>query len=329
VINSKASSSEFMRAVVFDGRLRFSQNFPIPEIPKDWARIRVQFAGICGTDMEILNGYQQFKGVLGHEFVGIVDQCGSPEWVGRRVVGQINVSCGSCRWCKEGLERHCARRQVLGIHALNGCMADYCILPVSNLLRVPSFLSKEQAVLIEPLSAACRILDQIQLAGGEHVVVLGDGPLGILCAWVLGTVVSRVTLVGRHPHKTAAANWRSIETVRGGLEALYGADVVVEATGSGSGLSEAMALCRPGGTIVLKSTVSAAETMDLSPLVINEQILLGSRCGNFEAALKLMKGYPDMPLRRLITASYPVEHAKEAFGRASGSDALKVALDLN
>ena len=329
MINNNALSSEFMRAVVFDGRLRFSQNFPIPEIPKDWARIRVQFSGICGTDMEILNGYQQFKGVLGHEFVGIVDQCGFPEWVGQRVVGQINVSCGSCRWCREGLERHCARRQVLGIHGLNGCMADYCILPVSNLLRVPSFFTKEQAVLMEPLSAACRILDQIQLAGGEHVVILGDGPLGILCAWVLGTVVPRVTLVGHYQHKLAVANWRSIKTVSGDLEALYGADVVVEATGSANGLSEAMALCRPGGTIVLKSTVSAAESMNLSPLVINEQILLGSRCGNFEAALKLMKRYPDMPLQRLITASYPVEQAKEAFGRASGSDALKVALHLN
>ncbi|MCP4579131.1 MAG: alcohol dehydrogenase catalytic domain-containing protein [Deltaproteobacteria bacterium] len=318
-----------MRAVVFDGRLRLKKNVPIPEIPEDWARIRVQFAGICGTDVEILKGYQQFKGVLGHEFVGVVDQCGSPEWVGRRVVGEINVSCGSCQWCKRGLKPHCARRQVLGIHGLNGCMADYCILPISNLVRVPSSLSKEQAVLIEPLSAACRIPEQIQLAGYEHVVVLGDGPLGILCAWVLGTVVSHVTLVGHHPHKTDAARWRSIKACNAVSESLYGADVVVEATGSGNGLSQAVALCRPRGTIVLKSTVSTAETMNLSPLVVSEQTLVGSRCGNFKAALKLLKRHPDMPLQKLITATYPIEHAKEAFARASGSDALKVALSLN
>ena len=318
-----------MRAVVFDDRLRFSQNVPIPEIPIDWARIRVQFAGICGTDVEILKGYQHFKGVLGHEFVGFVDQCGSPEWIGRRVAGEINVSCGSCEWCKRGLRSHCAHRQVLGIHGLNGCMADYCILPISNLVRVPSSLSKEQAVLIEPLSAACRILDQIQLAEHERVIVLGDGPLGILCAWVLSTVVSHVTLVGHHPHKTDTARWRNIKVVHGVSESLYGADVVVEATGSGNGLPKAMALCRPRGTIVLKSTVSTAETMNLSPLVVSEQTLVGSRCGNFEAALNLLNCHPDMPLRRLITAVYPIEHAKEAFDLASGSDALKVALSLD
>lgn len=329
MINNKGSSSEFMRAVVFDGRLRFLQNVPIPEIPKEWARIRVQFSGICGTDIGILNGYQQFKGVLGHEFVGVVDRCGSPEWVGALVVGEINVSCGSCKWCKRGLRRHCAHRQVLGIHDLNGCMADYCILPISNLVRVPSSLSKEQAVLIEPLSAACRILDQIQLAGHERVVILGDGPLGILCAWVLSTVVSHVTLVGHHPHKLDVANWRGIEASNGVSESLYGAHVVVEATGSGNGLSQAVALCRPRGTIILKSTVSTSEAMNLSPLVVSEQTIVGSRCGRFEAALKLLNGYPDMPLERLITAIYPIEHAKEAFESASGSDVLKVALSLN
>lgn len=329
MINNKGSSSEVMRAVVFDGRLRFSQNIPIPEIPKDWARIRVQFVGICGTDVEILNGYQQFQGVLGHEFVGVVDQCGSPEWIGCRVVGEINVSCGSCKWCKRGLGRHCARRQVLGIHGLNGCMADYCILPVSNLLRVPASLSKEQAVLIEPLAAACRILEQIPLAGHECVVVLGDGTLGILCAWVLSTVVSRVTLLGHHPHKLDAASWRGIEVSNGVSKSLSGADVVVEATGSGNGLSQAVALCRPRGTIILKSTVSMPESMNLSSLVVDEQTILGSRCGNFKTALELLNGHPDMPLERLITATYPIEHAKKAFDRTSGSDALKVALSLN
>ena len=318
-----------MRAVVFDGSLRFLQNVPIPDIPKGWALIRVQFAGICGTDVKILEGYQNYKGVLGHEFVGIVVQCGSPEWIGLQVVGEINVSCGRCKWCKKGLTGHCAQRQVMGIHRLNGCMADYCILPLSNLVKVPSSMLKEHAVLIEPLSAACRILDQIHLNGYERVVILGDGPLGILCAWVLSTVVSHVTLVGHHAHKIEAAKWRNLKAVLDCPKSLYGSDVVVEATGSGNGLSQAMALCRPRGTIILKSTVSKAEAINPSSMVINEQTLVGSRCGNFTAALKLLDCHPDLPLGRLITATYPIEHAKEAFERNAGSDALKVALSLS
>ena len=318
-----------MRAVVFNGRLQFSQDFPTPEVPKDWARIRVQSAGICGTDVEILDGYQQFKGILGHEFVGVVDQCGFSDWVGCRVVGEINVSCGSCEWCESGLKRHCAHRLVLGIHGLNGCMADYCMLPISNLVKVPSSLKNEQAVLIEPLSAACRILEQIQLSGCERVVILGDGPMGILCAWALSTVVSHVTLVGHHPHKLDAASWHGIKTCNGISEPLYHADVVVEATGSGHGISQAVALCRPQGTIILKSTVSMPESINLSPLVVGEKIIIGSRCGNFAAAIKLLNDHPSMPLHRLITATYSIEHAREAFARASGSDTLKVALSLN
>lgn len=318
-----------MRAVVFDGRVQFSQRYAIPEVPRDWARIRVHLAGICGTDMEILKGYQQFKGVLGHEFVGVVDQCDCADWLGQRVVGEINVSCGQCEWCKRGLKRHCARREVLGIRHLNGCMADYCVLPTSNLVIVPAAMTHEVALLIEPLSAACEILDQVQLAGTERAVVLGDGPLGILCAWVLSTVLSDVTLAGRHPYKMEKAKWRTIKMVQGAHRGLYGADIVVEATGSTKGLSEAMALCRPRGIIVLKSTVSTGERMNLSSVVVNEQTIVGSRCGAFEAGFKLLRTYPDMPLQRLITAFYPIEHASEAFDRAAGSDVLKIALNLN
>ncbi len=318
-----------MRAVVFDGRLRFSQHYPVPEVSKDWARIRVYLAGICGTDMEILKGYQQFKGVPGHEFVGVVDQCGRADWVGQRVVGEINVSCGQCEWCKRGLKRHCARRGVLGIRHLNGCMADYCVLPTSNLSIIPASMTYEMALLIEPLSAACEILDQVQLAGTERAVVLGDGPLGILCAWVLSTVLSDVTLAGHHPHKLEKAKWRTLKTVHGTHRDLYGADIVVEATGSSQGLSEAMALCRPRGIIVLKSTVTTGERMNLSSVVVNEQTIVGSRCGAFEAGFKLLRNFSDMPLQSLITASYPIEHAKDAFDRTSRPDVLKIALDLN
>ena len=318
-----------MRAVVFDGRLRFSERHAVPEIPMDWARIRVHHAGICGTDMEILKGYQAFSGILGHEFVGIVEQCDSPVWLGRRVLGEINVSCGQCEWCKRGLKGHCVRRKVLGIRGLDGCMADYCVLPVSNLYRVPVGMTDKLALLIEPLSAACEILDQVQLTGTERALILGDGPLGILCAWVLSTILSDVTLVGHHPAKMENAAWRAVKTVHGTHKNLYGADIVVEATGSTTGLSDAMVLCRPKGIIILKSTVSSAERMNLSPLVVNEQTLIGSRCGPFESGFKLLNAYPDMPLQRLISASYPIERVREAFNRASRPDALKVSLDLN
>jgi len=318
-----------MRAVLFDGNLSFREDIPVPEPPKGWARIRVLLAGICGTDKEILKGYQRFEGIPGHEFVGVVEQSDDEAWIGRRVVGEINVSCGWCRWCKRDLAEHCLHRKVLGINGLNGCMAEYCILPTSNLHRVPAVLSDEQAVLIEPLSAACRVPEQLQLKGTECVVVLGDGPLGILCAWVLRTVVSNVTLVGHHPRKMAAAKWHGIHTVQKSRENLYGADIVLEATGSANGLREAIEVCRPEGTIVLKSTVSTDEPMNLSPLVVNEQTLLGSRCGNFESAFQLLRRYPDLPLERLLTASYPIEQAKKAFDKVLNRDALKVTIHFN
>jgi len=318
-----------MRAVVFDGGLRFSKCIPIPEPPKAWARIRVLLAGVCGTDREILKGYQRFQGVMGHEFVGNVEQCDDESWVGQRVVGEINISCGNCEWCKKGLNGHCAHRQVLGINGLDGCMAEYCILPTANLHRVPADLSDKEAVLIEPLSAACRLLDQIQPTGTERVVVLGDGPLGILCTWVLSTAVSQVTLVGHHPHKLGVAEWHNINTVLGVQDHLYGADIVLEATGSANGLKDAIKICRPRGSIVLKSTVSRDEPMNLSPLVVNEQTLVGSRCGNFKSALQLLSRYPDMPLERLLTVSYPIENAIKALDTALNADALKVAIHFN
>lgn len=154
-----------MRAVVLDGDLRFVRDYPAPEVPPGWARVRVQMAGICGTDMELIEGYKEFKGVLGHEFVGVVDQCENAEWVDKRVVGEINAGCGHCEWCKKGMGRHCPERRVLGILDLDGCMADYCMLPIPNLQEVPSDLPDVRAVFTEPLSAACEVLEQVVLRG--------------------------------------------------------------------------------------------------------------------------------------------------------------------
>ena len=316
-----------MRAIVLDGQLRFMPNFPVPEIQPGWAIIRVKTAGICQTDLELINGYLGFSGVLGHEFVGIVESCEDIRWIGKRVAGEINAGCGQCSWCQKGRGRHCPSRITLGIDRLNGCMADYCVLPISNLIEIPVNISDDRAVLIEPLSAACEILEQLSLNGSQRIVVLGDGRLGILCAWVLSTVTSDITLIGHHPEKLALSLWNNIKIAHDG-NYCSGADVVVEATGSATGIADAMTLCRPRGIIVLKSTVAVSEAINLSPIVIHELTVMGSRCGQFRHGLSLMAKHPDMPLERLITNRFPIESATEAFVMAAQSSAIKILLDL-
>ena len=318
-----------MRAIVFDGGLQFVRDYPVPEAAPGWARIKILKAGICTTDIEITKGYKGFKGVLGHEFVGVVEQSINPDLTGKRVVGEINVGCGQCEQCLKGLERHCPHRKALGILDLDGCMADECLLPVFNLHVVPASLVDNRAVLIEPLSAAFEILEQIELEGSEQAVVLGDGPIGILCAWALATALSDVTLIGHHPEKLEKARWRNLKTSlqfpatrRGNV------DVVVEATGSATGLTDAMILCRPRGTIVLKSTGAFETKVDLSSLVVNEQRFVGSRCGRFEVALNMLASHPDMPLERLIFAEFPMEQALEAFEQAAQPNTLKIILNM-
>ncbi len=317
-----------MRAVVFDGKLRFVKDHPVPAVPPGWARIRVQKAGICKTDMEIIRGYKGFKGILGHEFIGVVEQCDDPNRIDKRVAGEINVACGSCEWCANGMGRHCPNRTVLGILNHNGCMADYCILPIGNLIEIPAALADDRAILVEPLSAACEILEQVELHGSEQVVVLGDGRLGILCAWVLLTALSDVTLVGHHPEKLDLAKWRQLKTVLSAADLHPGAHIVVDATGSGPGINEAMALSRPRGTIVLKTTVAFQGDVNLAPIVVNELTVLGSRCGQFRDGIRMLESYPDMPIERLITARYPIDQAVAAFEQATQSDALKVLLEM-
>jgi len=207
--------------------------------------------------------------------------------INKRVSGEINTGCGQCEWCANGLGRHCPNRRVLGILDLDGCMADYCMLPVNNLHKIPDSIPDNRAIFIEPLSAACEILEQVKFKGSERVIVLGEGRLGIL------------------------------------------SDIVVEATGSGEGIIEAMSLCRPRGTIVLKSTLASQGKLNLSPLVVNEQTLVGSRCGQFKDGFQMLESYPDMPLDQLITARYPIEQALKAFERAARPDALKVLLEVS
>jgi len=320
---------ETMAAAVFDGKLRYVQDYPVPVLKPGWARIKIKLASICKTDMEIMKGYMGFKGALGHEFVGVVEECADSQWIGKRVVGEINAACGHCDWCARDLGRHCPNRTTLGIVNHDGCMAEYCQLPVVNLLAVPEVIPDERAVLTEPLSAAREILEQLPVRGAERIIVLGDGRLGLFCAWVLSTVVDDVTVVGHHAEKLEVAKWRNIKTALSEKDIQPGADIVVEATGSEAGVVTAMSLCRPRGTIVLKSTVAISGDVNLAPIVINEQTILGSRCGRFADGLTIMRDFSDMPLDRLITARYPLDKVQEAFVRARQSDALKVLLDVN
>lgn len=324
------SHPKTMRAVVFNGELAFREDYPVPDLRPGWARIQIKKAGICQTDLEIMKGYMGFNGVLGHEFVGIVEACDDSSWIGKRVVGDINAACGRCDWCKAGLERHCPSRTTLGIDRLDGCMADFCVLPVRNLLEVPPEIPDDRAVFTEPLAAACEILEQLNVKYTYKVVVLGGGRLGILCAWVLITTGADITLLGHHPDKLEIAGWRKLkcECVTRLDKINDQAYLVVDATGSTQGLKDAMKICKPRGIIVLKSTVASKDAIDLTPLVINEIALIGSRCGRPSDALKIMQRCPDMPIERLISARYPIEQARSAFDEALYKKPLKIIIEL-
>ena len=316
-----------MPAVLFDGCLKLVNDYPVPAPPIDWALIRTLTAGICRTDLEILKGYMGFRGVLGHEFVGEVQTCDQPDWIGQRVTGETNTACGHCRMCRQGLARHCPARTVLGILNQDGCMAGYCQLPVANLHPIPPDMRTDRAAFIEPLSAACEILAQLNLTGTEKIAVLGDGRLGILCAWALATVSDDVALVGHHPEKLEIARWRNLKTTEA-IDAVTGADLVVEATGKPQGFMDAMAVCRPRGTIVLKSTLASQEDLNLAQVVINEITVVGSRCGLFKDGIAMLQRHRNMPVERLITARYPIDRALEAFNRARAPGTLKVLIEV-
>ncbi|MDH4320629.1 MAG: alcohol dehydrogenase catalytic domain-containing protein [Desulfobulbaceae bacterium] len=302
----------------------------MPEPAAGEALVRVLMAGICATDLEIIKGYQRFCGILGHEFVGRVEAVNGPgqELVGRRVVGEINIGCGECDFCGQGLVGHCRNRQVLGIHGRDGALADYLTLPVGNLHPVPAEISDEAAVFVEPLAAAFAVLEQVDLRNGDKVLVLGDGKLGLLIAQVLKTVTPEVTLVGHHPAKLALAQDCGIRTIMANeMTAAKQYDLVVEATGSALGLKDALQQVRPRGTVVLKSTVAEGAPLNLAPAVVDEITMVGSRCGSFPPALAaLAEG--KVAVVPLIDAVFPAEQALAALARAGSRGVLKVLVDF-
>jgi 2-desacetyl-2-hydroxyethyl bacteriochlorophyllide A dehydrogenase len=299
---------------------------PLPRVPKGFARIRLLAAGICSTDLELQRGYYGFSGIPGHEFVGEVVSAEDQRWLGKRVVGEINLACGKCEWCARGLGRHCPQRTVLGILNHPGAFREFLTLPLRNLHRVPDSIPSEAAVFIEPLAAACEILDQVKIPKGDEVAVLGDGKLGLLIAQVLQAHGARVHLFGRHTDKLRIAEKAGIatETVPAKLPE-RGYRWVVDATGSPEGLHSAVAMCEPRGTVIMKSTVHGMVTIDTAPVIVNEITLVGSRCGRFEPAIRLLRA-GKINVQDLISDQFPLDRAPEAFRHAARKGVLKVLL---
>lgn len=302
------------------------RDVPRPTCPEGFAVIRLLLGGICNTDLELHRGYYGFAGTPGHEFVGEVVECAERAWIGRRVVGEINLACGACPLCARGLGRHCPQRTVLGIVRHPGAFQEFFTLPVRNLHAVPDAVSTEAAVFVEPLAAACEILDQVSIPQGSPVAVLGDGKLGLLIAQVLQAHGCRVHQFGRHPAKLAISARAGVYTeVAGSNLPKAEFEWVVDATGSRQGLATAVAMTLPRGTIILKSTVHGEVAIDTAPVIVNELTLVGSRCGRFEPALELLRtGRID--IADLIAGTALLSEAPAAFTRAAEPGALKILL---
>lgn len=296
-------------------------------MPGEEALVRVVLSGICNTDLEIARGYAGFKGTIGHEFVGVVEESADAKLLGKRVVGEINAGCGKCELCKAGDPRHCPARTVLGIHGRDGAHADFLRLPLANLLPVPDKVLDEHAVFTEPLAAACGILERVNIKAADRVAVIGDGKLGLLCAQVIALTGASVLLIGKHAEKRRIAERRGIETTSPKLAAKRKREfeVVVEASGSPSGFTLAPSLLRPRGTLVLKSTFEGQAEFTQAPLVVDELSIVGSRCGRFQPALDLLKKEA-VELDALISEEYPLSRGVYAMERAAKKDVLKVFL---
>jgi alcohol dehydrogenase len=299
---------------------------PLPRRPDGFALIRLIRAGICSTDLELQRGYYGFNGTPGHEFVGEVIESDDSRWIGKRVAGEINLSCGTCEWCKRGLGRHCPRRTVLGIVKHPGAFREFLTLPEQNLHRVPAGISSEQAVFIEPLAAACEILDQVRISPGAVVAVLGDGKLGLLAGQVLKAHGAEVHQYGHHKEKIKIAAALGIDARLRKKAPAANYDWVVDATGSSGGLMQAVKMARPRGTVIMKSTIHGLVGIDSAPVIVNEITLVGSRCGRFEPAIKLLRS-GKVRVDSLISETLPLRQAPLAFRRAAQSGAMKVLLD--
>jgi threonine dehydrogenase-like Zn-dependent dehydrogenase len=313
-----------MRALWLEDRTLSVRDVPVPAAEGE-ALLKVRLSGICGTDLELVRGYYPYAGVIGHEFVGEVVSAPDPSWVGARVVGEINAWCGRCEACLNGRFTHCEDRTVLGIAGREGTHAEYTALPLSNLHRVPDGVSDEAAVFTEPLAAALEILEQVHLLPTDRVLLVGAGRLGQLIAQVVALTGAHLRVVARHDHQSATLHARGIATIAAEEIEPRRWDVVVEATGSPSGFDLARAALRPRGTLVLKSTYRGQVTLDLSPFVVDEITVVGSRCGPFAPALRLLER-GDVDPTVLVAERYRLEDAVAAMEAAARPGTMKVLL---
>ena len=316
-----------MQSLYFkDGQL-LEKEMDKPEPGRGEALIRVRYAGICSTDLEIIKGYMDFSGIPGHEFVGTVETPRS--LAGRRVTGEINISCGKCELCRRGLGKHCLARTVLGIDGRNGAFAEYLTLPMTNLHAVPDGVSDEEAAFTELLAAACEIPERVYFSKSSRVAVVGDGRLAAMAAQVLRLHTRSLTVLGVEPEKLRAFTGLGIETAHtAGIPSMRGSfDIAVECTGSRMGLPDAVSLVRPHGTVVLKSTFHAPLKWNPSRIAVDEITVVGSRCGPFEKALDLLKK-KKIETAPFLTAVYPFDRWETALRRTRRKDAFKVLLEM-
>lgn len=321
-----------MKAVVFNDKeglvLKTDYTKPVPQ--KGEALIKISMAGICNTDAEIIKGYMGYSGVLGHEFVGIVEEVNDADksLIGKRVVAEISYGCEKpdCPWCAVKNYRHCPDRHTIGIWRKDGCFAEYITLPTNILFEVPENVPDEQAVFVEPLAAACEITEQLHIEPTHKVVVLGDGKLGLTTALTLNAQNLDVTLVGKHQNKLDIANAQGVKTMLlDELKVSNNFDVVVEATGSVSGFETSLNLVKPRGVLVLKSTIATGKELNLAPIVINEITVLGSRCGQFGPALRLLKNNR-IDFKPFISKIYSIDEAIKGFEANKEKDSIKIIL---
>jgi len=313
-----------MRALLLDPELNLRNDYPEPAPAPGESIVRVKMAGICGTDLELARGYMTYRGVPGHEFVGEVADTQTGALAGRRVVGEINAACGRCAWCMDGLGRHCPSRTVLGILGRDGAFAEYLRLPDENLIALPDSVTDELGVFVEPVAAAYEIFEQTELRGNDRIAVLGDGRLGALTAIVLRAENYAPVLAGHHRDKLDRLAALGLEVqLEDQLDP--GFDVVIDCTGRSAGLNRALALVRPRGKVILKSTAVAGASLNLAKAVVNEITIVGSRCGRFAPAIAALASGKVDP-RPLISMVLPLEDAPSAFASAGRSPNFKILL---
>ncbi|MCE2904974.1 MAG: alcohol dehydrogenase catalytic domain-containing protein [Anabaena sp. CoA2_C59] len=310
-----------------NNQLQLRTDIPLPEPPAGEALVRVLQAGICNTDLELIKGYYPYTGVIGHEFVGVVEQ-GPKQLINQRVVGEINAACDKCRFCDRGQPRHCENRTVLGIVNRHGAFAEYLSLPIKNLHLVPENVSTAAATFTEPIAAALEIQQQIQICKNDRVLVVGDGKLGQLIAQTLALTGCELLVIGRHQEKLVNLAARGIKTGLANSVTDKYFDISIDCTGNPEGFNIARRALRPRGTLILKSTYAGNLSLDASSLVVDEITLIGSRCGPFAPALELL-ATGKVEVQSLIHAYYPLSQGLDAFEKAKTKGVLKVLLEIN